>query len=232
MNVKKLSGFLFSVFFIFLFSNSMSWAQSSSIAENATDSQWLKFMVGQAFNLKGLHYKMPLLAGELTLTASELLEVKNLFSDHGDEKLLSQMATSPGIKNRPQDRALSDSQMEIKNADYNAMEDSADEAPAETLSQVKMVRRLLGSRDMDFRFWFFEEGLIDKAEERAYHQDPQYSPDQLTQSLVNTIEKTQEFKDFRSRKMALLQSGDKVDSYWLTWRAWLGKRVLLQGQQR
>jgi len=90
----------------------------------------------------------------------------------------------------------------------------------------------LGSRDMDFRFWFFVEGLIDSGEDRVFHQDPQYSPDQLTRSLIQTIEKTQEFKDFRSRKMALLHSEDKVNDSLSTWRTWVGKRVLLQIQQR
>jgi hypothetical protein len=232
MNLKKWAGLLFGGFCLFLFSTSLSLAQSGSIAGDVTDSQWLKFMANKAFNLKGLHYKMPLLAGELNLKPGELQEVKNLFSDHGDEKLLSQMAASPGIKGKPQDRSLSDSQRKTKNEDFNEMEDSAAAAPAKTLDQVKLVRTMLGLRDMDFRFWFFEEGLIDGAEDRAYHQDPHYSPDQLTQSIIQSIEETQEFKDFKSRKMAWLHSVEKVDGYLAAWRTWLGKRVLLQVQQR
>jgi len=207
-------------------------AENSSVIEGVTDAQWLKFMENHAFKMEGLKAKMPILAEELRLTASDQQEVKNLFSDHSDEALLSRVATSPGIRAGRQDVDLNASQSKAKQSNYNAMEDNADDAPAETLNQVKMVRDRLGSRDSDFRFWFYEEEMIDQAEDQAYHKDHDYSAGEATAGLLMKLEQTQEFKDFKARKLALIHSDQKVAAYFANWKRLISRRVLLQRQTR
>jgi hypothetical protein len=218
-------------FLLFLSSVSLVEARDSTILAEATDTQWLKFMADNAFKLEGLQSKLPLMADELHLNASDLQEVDNLFSDHGDEKLLSQMATSPGIRGSSQDESLNKAQSETKKDNYLEMEDNAADAPAETLREVRIVRNRLGHRDMNFRFWFFEEGMIDQAEKKAYDHDHNYSVDELGDSVIEAIKETQEFKDFEERETLLIRDDQKVENYFSNWRRSIEKRITLQIQQ-
>lgn len=59
-------------------------------------------MAVNAFELPGLDIKIPLVSGELNLSADEQREIENLFSNHGDEALLSQM-TAPISGGSPDD---------------------------------------------------------------------------------------------------------------------------------
>jgi len=230
MKRKSTVPFLCVCFCFTLFPARLIWAQNSSIVEGVTDAQWLQFMDDHAFKMTGFKAKLPLLALELNLSAADQQEVKNLFSDHGDEELLSRMATSPGIKGSSQDEKLDADQTKSKNSNYIEMEDKADDAPAETLDQVKVVRRLLGSKDSDFRFWFYEEAMIDQAEDDAYRHHHDYSTDALTASLLQKMELTQEFKDFKARKLEFIHSDQKAEAYFSNWNRLVERRVLLQRQ--
>jgi len=212
VNKQKGFRFLFS-FFCFLSLTRWTAAQSSSIAGTVTDQQWFQFMAVNAFDLPGLEIKMPLLAGELNLNADEQQEIENLFSDHNDENPLSQM-------NAP-DQSLSRA----------ATEENMDQDPVQIMQQVRLVRKLLGGRDLDFRFWFYEETLIDAGEDNAYRENQNYSADQLADDLLQFIEKTQEFEDFKNRKILYFHSADKVKNYLTDWEALFERRVLLQVHQ-
>jgi hypothetical protein len=212
VNHKKRFGFLFSVF-CFLSLTQLTGAQSSSIAGTVTDQQWFQFMAVNAFDLPGLEIKMPLLVGELNLNADEQQEIENLFSDHSDEDPLSQM-DAPGQR-----------------SSAAATEENMDQDPVQILQQVRLVRRLLGGRDLDFRFWFYEETLIDSGEDSAYRENQNYSADELADNLLRSIEQTQEFEDFKNRKILYFHSADRVINYLTDWEASFERRVLLQVHQ-
>ena len=203
-------------------------AQRSSIIEGVTDAKWLQFMDAYAFKIEGIQEKIPLLARELGLSLDDQQAVKDLFADHEDEKLMSRVATSPGIRGSSQDGSLDKVQSKEKQKNYMAMEDEAADGPSETLKQVGFVRGRLGSRDEDFRFWFYVEKFIDQEENKVYHHDQNYSVDQLSETLFKEIVRTQEFKDFKARKMTSFQSAGKVAAYLSGWRSSIQERVLLQ----
>ena len=218
MDKKKSLGFLFFSFLFFMSLTPLTWAQRSSVAGGVTDEQWIQFMADKAFDLPGFDDKMPFLASALHLNAGEQMEIENLFSNHDDENLSSQTADLP------------DESQDV-NYKYLAMEDQGVDDSIQTLMQVKLVRKLLGARDLDFRFWFYEEALIDAGEDKAYREDPNYSADELADSLLQSIEQTLEFKEFKARKILLFHSTDQVEAYLIRWEALFEQRVLLQTHQ-
>lgn len=109
--------------------------------------------------------------------------------------------------------------------------EGGDDDPVRIMIQVKLVRKLLGDRDLDFRFWFYEETLIDAGEDSAYRENQNYSEDELAENLLASIERTQEFRDFKDRKILFFHSADKVENYLADWEALFESRVLLQIHQ-
>jgi hypothetical protein len=219
VNQKKRLGFLFSSFLLFISLTPLVWAQRSSVAGGVTDQQWIQFMADNAFNLPGFDDKMPFLASALHLNANEQQEIETLFSNHDDENLLSQTTAVPDAPGQDADYK------------YLAMEDKGVDDSVQTLMQVKLVRKLLGARDLDFRFWFYEEALIDAGEDQAYRADQNYSADELADSLLRSIEQTLEFKEFKARKILLFHSTEQVEAYLTHWEALFAERVLLQTHQ-
>src|SRR5665213_1185984 len=228
MTQRKKLGFLFFVFY-FLSLTRWAAAQSSSIAGTVTDQQWFQFMAANAFELPGLDLKMPLLAGELNLSARDQSEIESLFSNHGDEELLSQMTAS--VPNDSPGESAAPAPRREENPGYDTTENGGDDDPVRIMIQVKRVRKLLGDRDLDFRFWFYEETLIDAGEDSAYREDQNYSEDELAEKLLTSIEQTREFRDFKDRKILYFHSADKVEEYMEDWEALFESRVLLQVHQ-
>jgi hypothetical protein len=226
MTRKKKVGFSF-LFFCFLSLTRWTAAQNSSIAGTVTDRQWFQFMAVNAFDLPGLDIKMPLLVGELNLNAREQQEIESLFSNHGDEDVLSEMTVPVAGDSPGESAALS----QEANTGYDTTQNGGDDDPVRIMIQVKRVRKLLGDRDLDFRFWFYEENLIDSGEDNAYRENQNYSEDELAGKLLATIERTQEFRDFKNRKILYFHSGDKVENYMTDWEELFESRVLLQIHQ-
>ncbi len=208
----------------------VSGSQNSLILNGVSDAKWLRFMETYGFKTVSFSDKLPLLAEDLDLSSKDEQEVANLFSDHGDEKFMSRMASSPGIRGSSQDASLNASQSKEKQTEYNAMEDQSDDGPAETMDQVRLVRERLGSKDADFRFWFYVEKLIDQEEKEAYQKNKGYSADRLTEKILTDLTLTPEFKDFKYRKKIELVTDEKVGSFLSGWRLSIERRVLLQGR--
>lgn len=198
---------------------SWGWAQRSSVVDGLTDQQWIQFMADKAFDLPGFDQKMPFLVSALDLSAKDQREIETLFAKHDDENLLRPTTDSPGGPGQ------------VADYKYLAMEDQGVDDSIQTLMQVKLVRKLLGARDLDFRFWYYEEAMIDAGEDSAYRADQNYSADDLAESLLRTIEQTPEFREFKARKILLFHSADKVEAYLTSWEALFEKRVLLQTHQ-
>jgi len=230
MTDQKRMGLAKIWFLCLLAVTSAAGARDSSIPKDLNDKKWLQFMEVYGFKTEHFSNKLPLLAADLSLNPADQQEVANLFSDHSDEKFMSRVASSPGIRGSSQDASLDPAQSKAKQNEYYAMEDQADAGPAETLGQVRLVRERLGPKDADFLFWFYVEKLIDQEEQKAYEQNKGYSADELTEKILTQLTLTPEFMDFKARKRAALGSDSLVEAYFSGWRLSIEKRVLLQGR--
>jgi hypothetical protein len=82
------------------------------------------------------------------------------------------------------------------------------------MEEVATVRKMLGKKDLDFRFWLFEEEIIYSSAWQAYFKNHNYEPnDYMEENVVKSIRACPEFEAFKKVKTNELGSSQKVISY-------------------
>jgi hypothetical protein len=188
-----------------------------------SDENWLTFARRFGITDGEIQEKSQIIKSELGLTQEQGTELETLISKLEDEESIATTLdheenveeTQPGpVKKNP--KVIS----ELKQKLQIAQPDS--------INEVNKFRSLLGYKDLDFRFWLFEESIIYDSEWGAYSKNHNYSPGELVNNVVGVIQKSMVLEAFKKIKMDSMSSSQAVDKYFEIRMNLVRKRVLFQ----
>jgi hypothetical protein len=180
-NGGVVSKFLFSCVtffaFFFLFWNVYSFGQTTgshfSLPDNLTDKDWLVYSKVSLINDEIVR-KLPIIKSELDLTQDQIDEIETLTETLGNEEFVGRgLSQEETVKERLGGFHKSNSKRVAE------LQTEFNKAQSDTMDEITTVRSLLGKKDLDFRFWLFEEEIIDGSNWMAYFKNHKYSPDDV-----------------------------------------------------
>jgi hypothetical protein len=229
-NGGVVSKFLFSCVtffaFFFLFWNVYSFGQTTgshfSLPDNLTDKDWLVYSKVSLINDEIVR-KLPIIKSELDLTQDQIDEIETLTETLGNEEFVGRgLSQEETVKERLGGFHKSNSKRVAE------LQTEFNKAQSDTMDEITTVRSLLGKKDLDFRFWLFEEEIIDGSNWMAYFKNHKYSPDDVMKTVIEKILGSPEFTDFKKEKTKEFGSNDKVSIYFEIRTNLIKKRVVFQ----
>ncbi len=229
--------------FFFLFWNVSSFGQPTNpqnlISDKSTDKDWLTLARGFGLSDDDVRSKLLLVKSELDLTQGQTNEIEKLILKmtneemiarglHNDEEAVGTLPADEQDKEAVRKMSADEKKRCIQiNIEH---EQELKKVETDVMNEVATVRNMLGNKDLDFQYWLFEEMIIYGSEGMAYLKDHNYSPDDLTRTIIARIQKTPNFKQFKTIKTKELSSEKEVQNYFDIRENLIKKRVLFQGQ--
>ena len=194
-----------------------------------TDKQWLSCLC-HVLDSEFARESSPILKSQFGLSEKQIRAVEELMKDYNQfERAYEEVTHEEAIGKRKSKLMayLFDDQMRLDKSKYKGTAPEVYNILDKTLKQTHVVRAFLSDRDLDFREWFSEEGVID-AHIRWMMEGGKYygTSNEEFEKMITDIESGDVFKQFKREKEGQLGSPGKTKDYFSKWRSLIEKRHL------